>query len=67
MTGSPQLREHSGCCRAKNADALDVKSRHPARDRVFGAVFRKLGRGAGKLGAGKERRPTLRGQLRGVS
>jgi hypothetical protein len=67
MTGSPQLRERSGCCRAKNADALDVKSRHPARNQLFGAVFRGLGRGAAKLKAGKERRPTLHGQLRGVS
>src|SRR5262245_36735412 len=56
-----------GCGRAKNADALDVKPWHPTRDRSFGAVFRELGRGAGKLGAGKERRPTLRGQLRGLS
>ena len=54
-----------GSGRAKNADALDV---NPARARrFFGVVFRELGRGAGKLGAGEDRRPTLRGQLRELS
>src|SRR5262245_4013248 len=62
MTRSLQLREHWGCGRAKNADALE-KSRHHARDQFFGAVFHDLGRGAGKLGAGKDCRTTLRGQL----
>ena len=50
-----------GSGRAKNADTLDVTSRHPARRRFFSVVFRKLGWGAGKLGGGKDRRPTLRG------
>ena len=38
----------------------DVKSWHLAGDRLLGAMCRGLGRGAGKLGAGQDRRPTLR-------
>jgi len=66
VTGSLQLREHIGCGRAKNADALE-KSRHHAHDQFFNAVFHDLGRGAGKLGAGKDCRATLRGKLRELS
>src|SRR5215831_10791389 len=66
VTGSLQLREHLGCGRAKHADALE-KSRHHAHDQFFGAVFHDLGRGAGKLGAGKDCRTTLRSELRELS
>jgi hypothetical protein len=45
----------------------DVKSWCPADDQLFGAVCRKLSRGAGKLGPEQDRRPTLCVHLRDLS
>ena len=45
----------------------DATSWCPAGDQLFGAVCRKLGQGAGKLGPEQDRRPTLCIQLRELS